>query len=152
MSHRADVMQPGNVDAGGMDPIAPRSFGRQSPDQQFTQEADRETLFTKQSKTSKPQASSASEVAPGSSWLKCPHCAFEIDPRSLEQLRVPPEAVTMQVGAWEPEEQVEHPGVTMEMARLQQRSLPPGTIVRGQVPLSFLQGPHNWYAGQAATK
>eukprot|EP00929_Paragymnodinium_shiwhaense_P073268 TRINITY_DN37298_c0_g2_i1.p1 TRINITY_DN37298_c0_g2~~TRINITY_DN37298_c0_g2_i1.p1 ORF type:complete len:198 (-),score=42.27 TRINITY_DN37298_c0_g2_i1:32-625(-) len=110
---------------------------------------DREKFFANYLKPAKAKPGAGVATAPAGTnadWLRCPHCAMEIDPRGLEKLRVPPEAVSMAPSSWSAAQGGgAAAGSPAGAGYLQGASLPPGTVVRGNVPTSFLQGPHNWY-------
>lgn len=86
-------------------------------------------------------------------WLRCPHCAFEIDPGELERLRVDPEAVRANVGSWQ---NIAAPGGGQQLVGASAAGqpaldavgpLPQGTTYGGRVPPSFFMNQHaGWWA------
>ncbi|CAE7437475.1 unnamed protein product [Symbiodinium natans] len=74
--------------------------------------------------------------------IRCPHCAFEIDPRQLHRLKVPPEALGVVPGPW----QRPDGGGYQTPAAIAAPPLPPGTTLHGQVPSSFFHSSHGWWA------
>ncbi|CAJ1335727.1 unnamed protein product [Effrenium voratum] len=77
--------------------------------------------------------------------IHCPHCAFEIDPRQLHRLKVPPEALSVSPGPWQ-RPQTATSGYQVMPAAIAAAPVPPGTAFHGQVPASFFQTSHGWWA------
>ncbi|CAE7430695.1 unnamed protein product [Symbiodinium sp. CCMP2456] len=77
--------------------------------------------------------------------IRCPHCSFEIDPRQLHRLRVPPEALGVVPGPWQ-RQLNDGGGYEITPAAIAAPSLPPGTMLHGQVPSSFFHTSHGWWA------
>mmetsp|Transcript_25089 Transcript_25089/g.46041 ORF Transcript_25089/g.46041 Transcript_25089/m.46041 type:complete len:240 (+) Transcript_25089:47-766(+) len=69
--------------------------------------------------------------------LRCPHCAFEIDPNDLERLRVSPELLSACHEAWD-SQLASMPSIGNVTTAT--HGLPPGTQAWGQVPPSFFNG------------
>eukprot|EP00434_Breviolum_minutum_P041104 symbB.v1.2.036559.t1/scaffold5105.1/size30854/4 len=75
--------------------------------------------------------------------IRCPHCAFEIDPRQLHRLKVPPEALSVAPGPWQGSSAS---AGYQAMPAIAAAPVPPGTSFHGQVPASFFQTSHGWWA------
>ncbi|CAK8993215.1 unnamed protein product [Durusdinium trenchii] len=103
------------------------------------------TSENKASKDVSPKAKPKEKVkatAEEPTHIRCPHCAFEIDPRQLHRLKVPPEALSVSPGPW----QGVSSGYANAMPAIAAAPVPAGTSFHGQVPASFFQTSHGWWA------
>mmetsp|Transcript_27703 Transcript_27703/g.79863 ORF Transcript_27703/g.79863 Transcript_27703/m.79863 type:complete len:221 (+) Transcript_27703:159-821(+) len=98
------------------------------------------------------EAAAPAPPAPGArpepelDFLRCPHCGLEIDPRALDAMRVPPEALRRPPGPWE--HLARERAAAAGAAALGAPPLPPGAQASGPVPASFFRSPHGWWAQQ----
>ncbi|CAL1133745.1 unnamed protein product [Cladocopium goreaui] len=100
----------------------------------------------KQGSSTPPKSKSPKENAKANAepnHIRCPHCAFEIDPRHLQRLKVPPEALSVAPGPWQGSSAS---AGYQAMPAISAAPVPPGTSFHGQVPASFFQTSHGWWA------